>query len=763
MQVLLAALVCITYFQASATETPFLLAGISLHFFGSQNHSSPLPPVQFALHKLQATLEGHSISSIFTNNALLSSSSVSFGVGVCVGNNCNPNCASLFSEMSLQTQQEGFIIKKHSHQTSVCVGSDDVRGLMYGILELATQMDAHLRASMNEFLDSPDVDLDPLRRMLEQIKEEKATPRFEYRTIKFNLPWSAYRAGPIPNIHNSTLWDVEFWSSFLDMMVLNRFNTLTLWSQHPYPLMFRPTNYPLASDLTDGQLDEWKKLWHTIFSLAKDRDIETYIITWDIFVSKGFKDKYDKKAHADTDGSGGKGCNDTIVKEYNRQCVTQMLDEYPELTGLGWTLGEAMDGMDAKERAGWVEYVYFGGIQDAKRPTKIIYRAGLGTIGGADAGTVCRKSIESCSLNKKDYPIFVQMKYNWSHGHSTSTLVHIHGGTAEQASVYWKPPSSRYKITWMMRNEDFFYLRWGQADFIRDVIAKNGPSYVGGFAIGSEMNIPAKDYSHQPNSSHVTWKYGFEKQWLWYMLWGRLLYDPTTSDDVFESEFDRRYGAGVGKNLFAAYGLASRAQLAVASFYYNTWDFTLYSGGFSAKSSNPDKNADGFISIESLLSSKTLDPALQSISDYVKDGPKTSLKSPLDLAKELESNSMKAMSLINNTIAWTRSEYSKIKLNSTLVCELADASTWARMGLYMSHKLQGGVFLQQFRQGKKANASLQTLAIQELKHAQQKWKELSATTSSHFLPTIRMVPGWDFSWSGFLHAVQRDVDIAKKG
>ena len=85
------------------------------------------------------------------------------------------------------------------------------------------------------------------------------------------------------------------------------------------------------------------------------------------------------------------------------------------------------------------------------------------------------------------------MKFNWSHGHSTPKLVKVHGG--KLGDTYFKPLPTNYKIVWKVRNEDFFALRWGVPDFIRQHIALNGvQDYVGGYFIGSETYIPALDY-----------------------------------------------------------------------------------------------------------------------------------------------------------------------------------------------------------------------------------------------------------------------------
>ena len=74
------------------------------------------------------------------------------------------------------------------------------------------------------------------------------------------------------------------------------------------------------------------------------------------------------------------------------------------------------------------------------------------------------------------------------------------------------------------------------------------------------------------------WTYAFERQWLFYRLWGRLLYDPATPDSVFADEFTRRYGAN-GRNLLQAYELASATPLRLGSLFYSQWDHTLYSEG----------------------------------------------------------------------------------------------------------------------------------------------------------------------------------------
>ncbi len=420
-------------------------------------------------------------------------------------------------ELDASVQKEGFqIVRKLNH---IFVLGKDESGTMYGLLDVAEQ--ARMQGGLNG------------------VKEKISNPRFPFRAIKFNLPWSPYRPGPAAAVHMETCRDLKFWQRFLDMMAENRFNALTLWNLHPFTFMIRPTNFPKACPLSDKELADWRSFWRSLFRMAKERGIETYIVNWNIVVSPEFASEYGAKEYEDTS---------PLVRRYMRECITQVIDEYEDLTGLGVTLADWMDGLKPKEAEDFVEETFVAGMKNAKRPVKFIHRATL-----AGDPMELRRIIDHASLPD---PVWVEIKFNWSHGHSTPRLAITHDYESGKLDErFWTPAPANYKIAWMIRNEDFFILRWGEPGFIRSHIAANGHDYVGGYFVGSEGYIPARDYSHKPGP-HITWDYAFEKQWMFYMLWGRLLYDPQTPDAVFEAGLARRYGEGLGPKLLRAYTLA---------------------------------------------------------------------------------------------------------------------------------------------------------------------------------------------------------------
>jgi hypothetical protein len=583
---------------------------------------------------------------------------------------------------------------------TITVAGGDARGLIYGALALAEKLRNGER--------------------VEDIKPFTERPALAFRGIKFNLPWDTYRPSSALDQHRDTVRDLKFWEAWLDMMVENRFNAVSLWNLHPFTYMVQPKSFPKASPWSPQEFAQWQHLYREIFRMAKERGLDTYIVFWSIFVSREFSQNYGAAKKNFYPHYYVPGDTSEIVRRYLRESVTQVLQEYPDLDGIGVSHGEGMADMTPLQRQQWVDDVLIAGMLDAKRPVKLIHRVPFSSGTSSEPGV--SKSVEEITRtamerlgNRFDGPIWVEMKFNWSHAHSTPKLVKVHGG--ELGDTYFVPRPTNYKITWQARNEDFFALRWGVPDFIRQHIALNGvQDYVGGYFVGSETYIPALDYFTAVKDP-VDWKWAFQRQWLFYKLWGRLLYDPKTPDAVFQAEFNRRYGAK-GDNLLNAYSLASSTQLRLASLYDSRWDFTLYSEGLLALQGDYTR----YISVDQLIRQPTMDPAYVSVADYVATVAKggsfgAERVTPPVLIEMLERDNREALRLVSG-IDTTG--------NASLHHEVADVQVWANLGLHLAEKLRGAVALQTFRtSGGKPN---QLAAIQHLQKALAYWDEVVRIT-----------------------------------
>jgi len=583
---------------------------------------------------------------------------------------------------------------------ALAIEGGDARGLVYGALAAAEALRDGTR--------------------LEDLRERREAPRLAFRAVKFNTPWDSYRPSSALDQHDATARDLRFWEAFLDMLVENRFNAISLWTMHPFTYMIRPRNFPEASPWTPAQQQEWRQLYRGIFRMAKERGLDTYVVHWSIFVSEAFAKAHGVAKESFYPHYYVPGDRSEVVKRYLRESVTQTLEEYPDLDGFGVSQGEGMAGMTPVERQQWVDEVLIAGMLAAKRPVKLVYRAPFSSGTSSDPGVsrsveeTTRAAIERLG-SRFSGPVWVEMKFNWSHAHSTTKLVKVHGGPL--GDTYFEPPPSNYEVVWTARNEDFFALRWGVPGFVREHVARNAaPSYVGGYFVGSETYIPALDYFTAVDEP-VRWRWAFERQWLFYQLWGRLLYDPATPDAVFEAGFVRRYGEKA-RVLLRAYALASATQLRLASLYDSRWDFTLYGEGFLALQGETTK----YISVDELVRHPVMDPDYVSVSDFVAESRKGGAfapgrVTPPGLADRLERDNREALRLVEDLD--TRGD-------ASLRYEVADVRTWAHLGLHLAFKLRGAVALQSFRLG--GGEEERARAIAELERALGEWDEVVRIT-----------------------------------
>lgn len=695
----------------------------------------------------------------------------------------NPEDASIEPEKASLPPESFKITRGGENNFSVIIHGGDETGLMYGALDIAE------RIRNQGAVDS--------------IDEKEVSPTVGTRAIKFNLPWSPYRCGEQNDLHFGVCRDLDFWRQFLDMMAKNRFNTLSLWNLHPFTFMIRPKNFPEACPFSDRELKEWKEFWEKLFKMAHGRGIETYVINWNMVVSPEFEEAYDIE-------------NQDTVKKYSRECVTQLINEYENLDGIGGSYAIhhlAYPGvcrwfrdLPPAKQQNWIKETMVDGIEEADRNIKFIDRSCR-----ADSVDEMRRVIDVASEVDNIEDIMVPTKFNWSHGHSSTKLELTHDyrdGKVDDA--LWNPEPENYDLAWTIRNEDFFVLRWGDHEFIRDHIRENyiDKDYVGGYFVGSEGFIPAKDISHKPHS-HQTWQYIFEKQWLFYKLWGRLLYNPDTPNSVFEDEFENRYADGIGERMLTGYTAASKMPEELASFYAGNWDYALYSEGFVSmhfrETLGVNDKESPFISIDELIYQKTLDDNYLSIPTFVEmrsqgesipDGTITPLElsqrvaqsgqEVLDIAQELKTE-FGGPTPANNDEKYEKLTWGPVHSQANayvgaLECEILDLLTWGQLSLYFAKKLEGGVALEHYRQYGDEESKNQ--AVARLESAEEHWNDIVQLTESHYREhpyaedwreNITETTGEEafpypddfreeatFSWKKYLDQVKRDIRIAEE-
>ncbi|HEY6900466.1 MAG TPA: hypothetical protein VI233_07480, partial [Puia sp.] len=257
----------------------------------------------------------------------------------------------------------------------------------------------------------------------------------------------------------------------------------------------------------------------------------------------------------------------------------------------------------------------------------------------------------------------------------------------------------------------------------------------------------------------VDWRYAFQRQWLYYMIWGRLLYNPATPDSLFKQVFIQKYGPKAAP-LLEASALAGKTPLRLGSAFDFTWDFSLYSEGFLALDT-VTKSVD-YISVDRLINHPPADPDYVSVKDYVDSlsFPPQRI-TPLMLAGQLETDCNRALDLVKNITGSTSLQY-----------EVADIRTWSWLGLHFAHQLRGAVALQKYR--KHHNPADQQQAIAFLQEALNDWDKVIAITSPIYndMPLthlseqngVRSKENASLRWHWTMNraAVAHDIEIAKQ-
>jgi hypothetical protein len=633
--------------------------------------------------------------------------------------------------MAGKLRAEGYQLV-HCNGKLLIIGADE-KGAMYGTLDVAEQLKYN---GGNMAL----------------VQEKKEEPRLTFRAIKFNLPMMAYRSSFSLTQQENTVLNLKFWEKFLDMMAADHFNVLSLWSMHPFHYMVKSKNFPEACPFDEMEMKAMKNFWSTLFKMAHDRGIETYIINWNIFVPPSFAHAHHVALYSVGRSQPGPSNGDTskIIEQYTRETINQVINEYPDLDGLGITIGEKMGGMTPEARRQWLDRTIFAGMKAANRKIKLVYRAPLSANTGSGGSTSEENDIQSRQhIEQQDMTTatYVEFKFNWSHGHSSPRLFVVHGG--KLTDKYYNPFPTKYKYVWTVRNEDFYRLRWGNSDFIREFIKNNGQEYVAGCFLGSEVFTPAMDYTSLPGP-HQTWDYHFERQWLWYAMWGRLMYDPATPDAVFEQMLADKYGKGTGHDALEAWKIATNNQLKFASFHMGTADAQLYSEGFCDWDVNVPAR---LFSVNNIITHPVLDTiSYINIRNWINNGEKTKAAtqlSPLQLAAQLDQDNSRLLTLIGKLNA--------NKLAPGAAVEVNDMLAWYWFGRYFSDKIKAAVAVARYRY---EGVDERTQAVNYLKQCSSHWANYANTVAKYNKEVFPLVISGDFSLKAMQPQVDKDIALA---
>jgi len=655
---------------------------------------------------------------------------------------------SLVEGAGLKNEAFDLQIERQGAVHDITIRGGGPGGVMYGGLELAEQIRLGGLAAMQ-----------PMQR----------EPYMAMRGTKFNLPLDV-RTPSYTDMSDSAqanipvVWDFEFWREYLDRLARDRYNYVSLWNLHPFPSLVKVPEYPQVA-LDDVQrstskfeenystrtedivtpamlaqvetvrkltIDEKIEFWRRVMRYAKDRNIDFYFVTWNIY----------------TYGTGGQyGITDAIensvTADYFRKSVAQLFRTYPLLRGIGVTAGEnigqANSSFEAKED--WLFATYGQGVLDVAREQpgrkfRFIHRQHE-----TRASDIAR-TFEPLRRNP-DIDFVFSFKYAQAHAMSATTQTFHHDFVRSLGGL---------KTLWTLRNDDALMFRWGAPDFVREFISSMPRDVTQGIYYGSDMWVWGREFlSREPAAPR---QLEIEKHWLDWLLWGRLGYDPSLGNDRLVAIMAARFPGVPAQILLDAWQNASMTYPLTTGFHWGQYDFQWYIEACKSRP-QPAQTKSGFHDVNRFI---TLPPHPGtdniSISKYVEArvaGRVMKGTTPFAVANQLQHHAEAALAGVVKLDAHG---------NRELAETLGDIRAMALLGQYYAGKIRGATELALFRQTR--DITHQAAAIAHLTQALDFWGQYTAQADSLYKNPLWTNRVGTVDWVALTAEVAQDIEIARQ-
>jgi hypothetical protein len=440
------------------------------------------------------------------------------------------------NRQSVPDGPESYAISVVSPKNIIVEGSD-ATGAMYGALDAAEQ-----------FVWAKGNDLAAL------VKPVSKSPYLQLRGVNMFIVTQDI------DKPDGAFWSDEYWTDYLDMMARNRYNLLDIHGPCDAVTLTFPNGFSYFVSLPDypevGVGPERAKRnmdrLHQVIRMAADRGIKVAYMNYEAPAPIGpwktrrwMKDERWVPFQQDfLDGPR--------LEDYTRKAVTSFLKQLPELWMFGFRVGESGQPEDFYKKT------YLAVLEDFPKELNLYVRTWI----------AYPNKVRELARSTKHH-LYIEPKYN---GEQL--------GSPYQAALGGRqyPPSGSYEdytnyprdysILWQIRahgTHRVFY--WGSPEFARRTVrsCKFGDGV--GFSMEPmEAYCPAADYLHNnPQTDHHFYKWMFERDWLWHLTWGRTAYDPEVPDQVWLSEFERRFDPQAGPLVFKAVVEGSK----IAPFIYS--------------------------------------------------------------------------------------------------------------------------------------------------------------------------------------------------
>lgn len=388
------------------------------------------------------------------------------------------------------------------------ISGGDARGLMYGLLDAAEQI--RERGRLFAAQGSP------------------ATPIRGIRVFLHN-----------EDLERDWYYSHEYWQDFLAMLARNRFNRFNLVFAHqtnylapPYPYWLALPEFPgvRVPGLTDAQRERNLETLRYISETAAEHAIDFTLGIWEHNIQLGMKPSVE-------------GLTPENIGSYSYAALKKILAWCPKIRSVQMRTN-AESGIPAEKQVEFYRDWIFRAISEAGRRVTLDLR-----------GWAMHRDMLDAAINS-GAPLRLSSKY-WAEflGRPYQPAETFPGYS--YLNFLEKPrPYGFYWEVWALGSNRL--LLWGDPEYVRRAVPTFTISGTDGFEIDPPLaqkgfgNAPGKwGIFTEAHKDRVFWKHEFERYWFFYLLWGRLSYDPKLPERVWLGEFKRHFGAAAPEVLEA--------------------------------------------------------------------------------------------------------------------------------------------------------------------------------------------------------------------
>lgn len=462
-------------------------------------------------------------------------------------NNGNEEAAQLLNtdKNNLPQEPEALSIQKTNWQNKTVweVRGYDDTGLMYALLDIAD------RLNWNKDSNFP----------FEEIKEITEKPDAKTRSVSIYTMNRAY--------WESRFYDEDYWSSYLDMLAKNRFNSLLVIFGYEnggflapcYPYFFNVEGFPeVKMDyITPSEQQKNLDALNQLIQMAHERGINFSVGIWDHIYRGGVQ----RGGIPETNDESEKlksvlvsGLDENNLIPYSLKALEKFVQVVPNLDGIQFR----MHGESGLKREEMDKFWYnvFQKMKEVSPELQFELRAKelpVSVIQSAQDLDVKFRIATKYWMEQMGLP------FHPTHINRENQFDRRHG----YADMLYYP--KEYNMQWRLwTGGTSRILLWGDPDYVRR-FSESSHLYDGeGFEINEPLatKMEAQPHDEKPfdllNPEYQYYDYEFERYWYFFKVFGRIGYNNEAPNEVMQKEFEIRFGNEAAPVLEEAINKASQ-------------------------------------------------------------------------------------------------------------------------------------------------------------------------------------------------------------